>query len=261
MSTVLLININSLCMEQQITHFSGQSDYKKLLHTIEEQLVIKEIKKCGIEGVETRLYSEIRSQIFCQPSDEPKKKSILKIKRRCFQPKIKKSLLAQSVFNLFELQGRADFEQESAIRRKSNEELPRPSGKRGDLQKIETLSHLIEYYSPLPKHFLSDQIRCYFIKNQPAVLVVAQFTDAKQVQKIIDTYKSTMVNNKSDNNRINNNEGNNAESDSSEESNNSDDSDESDNDVSYKCPFNPMPMCTLFALVCSYLLIPSNPGQ
>lgn len=220
MSAISLSSANSICMEKEITHFSAQSDYKKLLLTIQEQLVIKEIKTCGIKDVEARLYRGIQSQKFCQLADEHKNASVLTIKRRCFQPKIKNDLLAQSVFNVFALQDEACFQQENAMRRKSN---TLKTDKR-DLQKIETLSHLIEYYSPLPKKSLSDQIHYYYIKNQPAVLVVAKFTDAEEIQKIIAAHKST--------------------------------------DDTYKCPLlqnvNPMQICALLAFFLNLLFLANS---
>jgi hypothetical protein len=215
MGVLLAISSSSVCMEKEITHFSDAPKYKNLIRTIEEQLVIREIKRYQLQYVERKLSHGIQQQLFSQPSDKSKKQSIITIKRRCFPSRIKNNSLTQSVDAARELEANACYEHKEAIRRKSSEEcyidqinswlLQEQNEQKKEklsrsleqsLQNIKKLSDEIKYYSPLLNHSLSDNIRCHLIKNQHAVLVTAHLSDADRIQEIIDKYKQENPTNK-----------------------------------------------------------------
>jgi hypothetical protein len=180
-SAISLSSINSLCMEKQISCTSNPPCTNRLMDIIKEQLIIKEIKKQGIECIQKKIYSAILFQSCRNYSKQP----VLVIQKTFFKPK-KNDPLTKHIFNAISL-------------RKSEHNKQSPK-------------------TALSK-FLCDEIRYYGIKNKPAVLVKASFTNAEEVQKIIDGHKSTMANNRIDNN------------------------------------VNPMPICALFVFGLSYLLI------
>ncbi len=155
MSTMLIISVNSSCMEKQISCASNQSDYQKLMNIIEERLVMEEIQKYNIRYVEDKL-SRIKQREFLQSLDKhqnkPENKPVFIIKKTFFKPKIKKDLLTQSIFKAIELR------------------------------------HHLDHKFELPKQSLSNQIRYYVIKDKPAVLVVAKLTNKEHIQEIIDRY-------------------------------------------------------------------------
>jgi len=159
MSTILAISINSICMEKQLSCVPNPLYYQKLMNNIEEQLVIKEIEKYGIRHVEQTLYRGIQQQVFRQSLDKTQNKPILIIRKTFFKPKINKDQLTQSIFEATQL-------------------------------------HYKHYQSELPKQFLSNQIRYYVIKDKPAVLVVAKFTNKERIQEIIASYKKATLANK-----------------------------------------------------------------
>lgn len=208
MNVLLVVSANSVCMEKEITHFSDTPEYKQLIRTIEEQLVIREIKKYQLQYVEHKLRQGIQQQELDQSSGKSKKRSIITIKRRCFPSRIKNNSLTRSVDEARELEANARYEHKEATRRKKSEEcysdqinswlLQEQNEQKKEqlslkheqsLQNTKKLSPVIEYYSPLANHCLSDNIRCHLIKNQHAVLVTAHLTDANRIQEIIDKYK------------------------------------------------------------------------
>jgi hypothetical protein len=151
MSTILVISVNSSCMEKQISCACSQSDYQKLMNIIEERLVMGEIQKYDIRYVEHKL-SGIKQREFLQSLNTHQNKPVFIIKKTFFKPKIKKDLLTQSIFEAIELR------------------------------------HHLDYKSDLPKQSLSDQIRYYVIKDKPAILVVAKLTNKEHIQEIVDRY-------------------------------------------------------------------------
>ena len=159
-STILLISTDSICMDKQISCASNQREYQKQMDIIKEQLIIKEIERYGINHVERTLIKGIQNQQIRQhvDKDQNKLEPVFIIKRTFFKPKKKVDQLTKHIFDAICLR--------------------------------ETK---INSQNLLPK-FLCDEIRYYRIKNKPAVLIKASFTNAEEVQKIIDAHKSTTFN-------------------------------------------------------------------
>ena len=86
MSTMLIISVNSSCMEKQISCAFNQSDYQKLMDIIEERLVMGEIQNFNIRYVEDKL-SRIKQQEFLQSSDTHQNKPVFIIRKTFFNLK------------------------------------------------------------------------------------------------------------------------------------------------------------------------------
>lgn len=187
-STILLISTDSICMDKQISCASNQREYQKQMDIIKEQLIIKEIERYGINHVERTLIKGIQNQQIRQhvDKDQNKLEPVFIIKRTFFKPKKKVDQLTKHIFDAI------------CLRETKINSL--------DLQP-KFLCDKIRYYfnaiclretkinsqNLLPK-FLCDEIRYYRIKNKPAVLIKASFTNAEEVQKIIAAHKSTTFN-------------------------------------------------------------------